>query len=676
MSDNEIKSLPSLSNLESVTSLDVSGNRLEFGSLESNVSIAGFTYLPQDSVGVAIEVLTQQGTNYEVDRTISGSSNSYSWFKVDLEDGSETSLDETGSSFTLPITDFTDEGAYYAQVTNAIVSGTLITHPVVVKVSSLERDSLALRRIYTKMNGSTWTGEASNWINETDFRDWEGVEFGTDPERVIGLELDNANLIGALPRDILDIQGLITINLSGNRISSLPDFSGLPNLTSLNLNGNNLEFDDLEKNMDVPGIVYQSQRLIGLSVRDTVRVGTNYTVKIQPGGTSNVYKWTLGNDLDTLVLTSETSSTIDIVGIDYTTMGRYTVAVTNPLVPGLTLSSRTTQVLATADLTFQALDLSNNAFTAGTGFAFRVTAPGNPYDTIQVIRGSDAGFVFDDLILGDYLIAVEPDDLVEFLPTYYPSTDLWTQATEFILRDDAVEALNMAQIPPPLPPDPLKAVISGTAESDFKDDTGEEEEDGRINARRKVKRAGCSVRRFTRGGRTNQDDGEFKLIAYVQSDDEGRFEFTDLDDGLYRFNIEYPGIPMDEDSYVEFELGGDGLESNRLVLQVTVTEGGISVEKIEELGFYRKYFRDLSVYPNPADNYLRISYAKLVSETVVVRLVDLDGHVLKEQEVAKGYDQSFNFDVTEFKSGVYLLNFIDSTVAGKKITTFKVFVKH
>ncbi|MEQ8469703.1 MAG: hypothetical protein RIC35_00880, partial [Marinoscillum sp.] len=59
-----------------------------------------------------------------------------------------------------------------------------------------------------------------------------------------------------------------------------------------------------------------------------------------------------------------------------------------------------------------------------------------------------------------------------------------------------------------------------------------------------------------------------------------------------------------------------------------------------------------------------------------VRLVDMEGKVLKEQQVEKGYDKSFDFDVREFKSGVYMLNFIDSTVAGKKITTFKVFVRH
>ncbi|MEQ9307508.1 MAG: T9SS type A sorting domain-containing protein, partial [Marinoscillum sp.] len=140
-------------------------------------------------------------------------------------------------------------------------------------------------------------------------------------------------------------------------------------------------------------------------------------------------------------------------------------------------------------------------------------------------------------------------------------------------------------------------------------------------------------------------------------------------------NIEYPGIPMDEDSYVEFEFE-EGVENNKLILQATITEAGIVVEKIDQLGFYRKYFRDLNVYPNPANDYLRISYDKLMSERVMVQLVDLQGNVLKEQEVRKGYDQSFDFDVTKFKRGIYILNFIDRDLEGKSISTFKVFISH
>ncbi len=149
---------------------------------------------------------------------------------------------------------------------------------------------------------------------------------------------------------------------------------------------------------------------------------------VVPMPTSGVEQMTVG----TGPVSGATSNSYTIEGISYETMGVFTLSVTNSKVPGLTLTSRKQRVLATADLTFTALDLSNELFTEGEGYALRVTAPGKPYDTIQAVRGSAAGFVFEDLILGDYLIAVRADDLVEFLPTYYPSTDLWKEAEQYI----------------------------------------------------------------------------------------------------------------------------------------------------------------------------------------------------------------------------------------------------
>ena len=227
----------------------------------------------------------------------------------------------------------------------------------------------------------------------------------------------------------------------------------------------------------------------------------------------------------------------------------------------------------------------------------------------------------------------------------------------------------MSQIPGETPGD---IGISGTVTRD------DGQPEGRINARRKVKRAGCSVRRFVPKGRTGQDDedGTYELYAYVQSDDEGRFAFTNLEAGTYRFNIEYPGIPMDPDSYVEFTIGEGGIEDEVLILEATITDDGIVVQKIERLGFYRKYFKDLNVYPNPANQYVNISYSKLMSETVKVRLIDLEGNVVVEQLIEKGYDKELQLDVSSISGGIYLLNFIDTSEGSEKITTFKVYVKH
>ncbi|MFT6883380.1 MAG: hypothetical protein ACJAVY_002184, partial [Marinoscillum sp.] len=450
------------------------------------------------------------------------------------------------------------------------------------------------------------------------------------------------------------------------------------------VSGNNLEFDDLEPNMDLLGagisLDYTAQRRVGLTIRDTIRVATNKEIKVAVGGSANSYKWKLTNDISTdSVITAATGSTYEITGISYESMGNYTLETTSALVPGLTLTSRTQQVMAFADLTFRAIDLAGSFYINGSAYALRVTVPGKPYDTIQVVeggRGRNAqAFNFEKLLLGDYLIAVAPKVLKPFMPTYYPSTDLWTEAEEFILRADGIEQLNMTQIPPPLPPRPDGGRVGGVLESDFADDDQGEDENNRVDARRKVKKAGCSMRRFVRAGRIDQE-GDFVLYAYVESDDEGRFNFTDIEPGLYRFNIEFPGIPMDPNSFVEFEIGADGKESNSFTLEATITEDGIVVEKIAELGFFRKYFKDLNVYPNPSDKEMHVTYAKMLAKGVVLRLTNLNGQTLYEAPVEPGYNGEISIEVEDMPSGVYLLHFID-TIEGKgTVVTYKVFVKH
>ncbi|MFY0608666.1 MAG: cadherin domain-containing protein, partial [Cyclobacteriaceae bacterium] len=269
LSGNDLTSLPTLTNLSGLTSLDVSDNKLTFESLEGNTGITGIVYSPQQTALRRISSLEQQGASYEMDRAVPGTSNSYAWKKRNLTTNAVTDITNSGSSYTLSITDFSDEGGYYAEVTSSAVPDlTITTAEIVIKVSSLERDFAALQNIFDGMNGADWTG--INWATESDQLLWSGVGFTSNNDRVISLDLSNANLRGDLPEDILDIAGLTTINLAGNRITSIPDFSSLANLTSVDVSGNSLEFDDLAPNMDLSGtIVYAAQRLVGISTEDT-----------------------------------------------------------------------------------------------------------------------------------------------------------------------------------------------------------------------------------------------------------------------------------------------------------------------------------------------------------------------------------------------------------------------
>lgn len=656
ISGNRISDIPAFNGNSELQTLNVSTNRLQFGAIESNLGIPSFNYSPQDSISTFSDTLLDLGQNLALGFEVSGANNTYQWYKNNQTVGSATSnpLEFTGLVFA-------DEGVYRLEINNTLATGlTLSSGEFLLKISSLTRDSIALKTIYDAMGGDNWTADI-NWLDEP-ITNWDSISISN--QRVVSFSMKGSNISGALPKIVRDITSLESLNLSGNEITSIPNMSQMPNLGGFDVSDNRLGFAEIIPNLSIDNFTFDPQKLLGNPVSEIIPVGTAYDFGVKvSGGNNNLYQWSLNG----LPIANVNKDTFRLESIEYDSMGVYSVEVTNPLVSGFSIESNEFKVLASADLDLVTLNQNNDPIAEATGYALLVRAPGQPYDTVQVVSGSGDEIIFEDLILADYLISVEGDPEL-YLPTYYINTDLWTEADTLELRDNTTETLKMTPNPDALPPKPDGASIEGTVESDFAEDNG-----GRIDARRKVKRAGCSVRRFTRGGRTDQEDGKFVLYAYVQSDDEGRFEFTDLDFGLYRFNIEYPGIPMDENSFVEFEFE-EGVENNKLILQATITETGIVVEKIDQLGFYRKYFRDLSVYPNPANDYLRITYDKLMSETVTVRLVDLEGNVLKEQEVRKGYDQSFDFDVREYKQGVYILNFIDRTVEGQSISTFKVFI--
>lgn len=676
LSGNELTGLGNITQLGALTTLNISNNRLLFGDLEANLSVTNYTYSPQKEVLEAIETLEQQGTTYVFDRTVTGSANTYSWFRKDLSTGAITAITNTGGTYSLAINTFSNEGDYYVEVTNSKVAElTLTSTPITLKVSSRERDMAALLAIHTKMGGTNWTGGAANWSSSLALESWVGVTVAN--ERVTELKLPSIDMTGDLPKDILDIRGLTVVDLSGNRIANVPTFTKLTNLTSLKLDGNNLHFDDLEPNMTVSGITYANQRTVGLLTRDTLRVGSSVVLNIAVGGSSNKYTWTRTNDVKTneVVVNQAATGSYTIESLGYENMGTHVLTVTNDKVPGLTITSRRYILYATADLKFTALDQLGAQFTDGMGYALRLTPPGTPYDTIQAVKGSKLNdYYFRELILGDYLIAVKPNSLTTYLTTYYPNTDLWTVAEEFILRDDATEVLNMAKLPAPLPPLPDGGVVGGTIESEFEED-GDDNEGGRILSRKKVKRAACSMRRFVASGRL-EAEGRWDLYAYVESDDEGKFTFTDIEAGLYRFNIEYPGIPMDSSSFVEFEIGADGKEQNTFKLEALITEDGIVVEKIEELGFVRKYFKDLETYPNPANDYLTVSYAKLLAKDVLMRVVDLQGRTVKQLYLESGYNKEVELDVSDIPDGIYLLNFVDTAETKKTVITKRIIVRH
>ncbi|MEO1253516.1 MAG: T9SS type A sorting domain-containing protein, partial [Bacteroidota bacterium] len=292
------------------------------------------------------------------------------------------------------------------------------------------------------------------------------------------------------------------------------------------------------------------------------------------------------------------------------------------------------------------------------GVILEITSSGN-YDTLTIANSNDGNISFDPVFAGDYLVSID-SDTSKYVATYYGNSFLWEEAGVLELSGDSTVDVTITPKPSERSSADGDGVVSGTIEEEFEDDQG------RIEARRRAARRKCGLRKRRRGGRTDQDDG-FDLIAYGETNDQGEFEYGFLPQGTYRFFVEYPGIPIDPDAFVEFEVGAAGVGDNTFVLAAFVTEEGISIELV--LGIADELFTNLTVYPNPTADIINVKFDELLNQHSGYEVIDIKGSKLIEDKINP--NQKFiQLDVKSFDPGIYLLKFYSEKQ--QEVLTYKI----
>ena len=425
--------------------------------------------------------------------------------------------------------------------------------------SLLEADATALTSLFDNMGGSNWTN-SSNW-GSADVSDWFGVTLNSAQDRVERVELPDNGLVGTLPAAINQLDALEILDLSSNEIDALAtDFSGLTNAVDINLNGNQLDFGDLEAVAGVSVLSYTNQAPIAAINESSVEipVGNSQELTSSANGTANTYQWQLnGQDIS-----GATGSSYNVTDIDRTNMGAYTLEVSNSIVTGTTLLSEPVDVLATAIISVDVTDASSTLITQNVdGYILEIVDGQVGYDTIQSATQLNvaSSFSFPPVVLGDFLVSVTSDEDL-YIPTYFGDAFLWDEADVLELNADTDIDIIITEKPRELTAADGDGLVDGTIEEDFGDDAS------RIDARRRASKRKCGLRRKRSGGRTGQDADEFELIAYGETNDNGEFEYGFLPEGTYRFFVEYPGIPLDESAFVQFDVGPAGVGDNSFKL--------------------------------------------------------------------------------------------------------------
>lgn len=511
-------------------------------------------------------------------------------------------------------------------------------------------DSLALIALYQSTGGDQWTS-ATNWLSGT-VDTWFGVS--VSGQSITAIELPANNLSGMIADPLVDILSLQTVNLSKNNLTAIPDFTMNKEISSLNVSENNLDFVSLEPNASVPGINYFMQGSIGTAVDTMISVGSSYTFNIPDQSANSQYVWKRNG----ITVAGAAAGSLTLPVISRETMGEYVAEVSNPALPGLILKSKTQKVLAYAEISGKLYADVDLPAIAGDMTLLRVQ-PGafEPVTTIPV--AADGSYSFTKVVLDDYQIRGFADTLVyeRALPTYYQNTIFWEEADTLKLADN-ISTIDIVSQLEPGPPSG-RGSISGYLQED--DGTGRVEKTER---NKRVSRAGVCARRVERTGRTK---GEIlTLVAYVFTDENGEFTLPNLPTGEYRINFQYPGFPMDETSYTTVTVGA-ALES-QVMVEANVLAGKINVRKLIITGVSEGENYHAQVFPNPAVEYVQLSFAGEVPSRVI-SLTDLQGKVLHTLD-ASGKEAVVN--VGHMPKGIYILQIGEN---GRKVKTLKVSIE-
>lgn len=530
----------------------------------------------------------------------------------------------------------------------------------------LEKDSTILAALYKAMGGAGWYNQG-NWTTG-DIDTWEGVTITS--QRVTGIALDSNSLQKNLPELVKSLSKLESVSLADNEIRKLPNMSGMENLTTLDVSENRLGFQSLIINQGIDTFAYTPQKLYGFTQSDTLAAGEPFTLEgAIPGATA--YQWVFDDFPDSeeaVDIAGATGTTLVIDSLIYANMGAYRLTATSSELEGLIIETRNKNVWASTDITGTVFaDDQETLLTSGQVDIYRIfDGPFELSDSATI--SSNGEYLIEDVVLGDFVLLVknDVDGFPDVVQTYYVSTEDWLNADTLMVRTK-LEDIDIDMVFKPTPTaDPNGADFEGTLYTELPPADTVIDEESRVAARRTVKRAGCSMRRFTSKGRDEEED-EYVLYAYVESDDEGRFNFDDVAEGKYQLNIQYPGVPMDPSSVIEFEVGGDK-ENQLFSIEAVITEDGIVVDSKEVLSSEKPYIKDVLLYPNPTEGQLVadfLVYRKLRDLKLVV--IDMRGVVVLKQELdaAMGVQRA-EIDLSPYESGIYFMVFTDDANTFRK----------
>ncbi len=204
------------------------GNCLSRNREDAYARYYTFSILRQSDVSIALEsetdpyVFLLSGTGADAD------------YLAENDD-----IDASSRSFNSRISITLEPGYYTVEATTYEQPATGDFTLTVRGVGPLD-DRAALVALYNATGGDDWE-DNDNWLTDARLSKWYGVDTGRD-ERVVDLELEENNLSGRVPPELVNLTSLEGMYFNDNKLTGeiLPELGSLSNLDSLDLAYNDL----------------------------------------------------------------------------------------------------------------------------------------------------------------------------------------------------------------------------------------------------------------------------------------------------------------------------------------------------------------------------------------------------------------------------------------------------
>lgn len=354
---NLLTSIPDLSGIDSLKTLLLDNNNLQFGDLEKNITIETLTYQNQGIVGQKQIIAKKPGVSLELSISVTGDFNVYQWYKND-----EPIPNSNAATYNfLAGTFYSTEAIYHCLITNTLVPNLTLRHKdidvFIATKEEVEQDSLALVEFYINAGGLHWIFQRFWRGEETPMELWTGITLN-GARRVTEIRLPHNNLQGFTPKEMVTLTKLKVLDFSNSNYFQIKDLvAELPVLEELYLDScglnylpdfressvkilavdsNRLVFSHLIPNMGVDSLTYHLQADFG-AYQDTLFVkGNLLKIKIKRDAAGDQYQWFKeGSELEGSRTYFYQKSNLQLDDA-----GDYACRVRNPAVPNLDIYSK------------------------------------------------------------------------------------------------------------------------------------------------------------------------------------------------------------------------------------------------------------------------------------------------------------------------------------------------